>query len=117
MKDPDAEEWRDADEVERLLAVVDYHKKARIKLPNVRAHAAFHIIVENQLAEGHESAVRTLRRLTVAGVNRHEAIHAVGSVVASHVHALLGGARQVFDEEAYSRDLDALDAAEWRGSS
>ncbi len=116
MKDPEADEWRDADEVERLLAVVDYHKKARVKLPNVRAHAAFHIIVENQLAEGHESAVRTLRRLTGAGLNRHEAIHAIGSVVASHMHALLGGAKQPFDEEAYSRDLDALEAAEWRSS-
>jgi len=115
MKDPEANEWRDADEVERLLAIVDYHKKARIKLPNVRAHAAIHMVVENQLAEEYKCAVRTLQRLTAAGLDRHEAIHAIGSVVTSHMNALLGGAKQSFDDEAYSRDLDALEAAEWRG--
>jgi hypothetical protein len=115
MKDPEADEWRDADETERLLAVVDYHKKARITLPNVRVHAAIHMVVENQLAEGYECAVGALGRLTAAGLNRHEAIHAIGSVVATHMQALLGGAKQGFDEGAYSRDLDALEAAEWRG--
>ena len=115
MKAPEAEEWRDADEAERLSAIVDYHKKARIKLPNVRAHSTFHMVVENQLAEEYECVVRTLRRLTAAGMNRHEAIHAIGSVLASHMHALLGGANQGFNDEEYSRDLDALEAAEWRG--
>jgi hypothetical protein len=116
MKDPEAEEWRDADETERLLAVEEFHKRARIKLPSLAAHSVFHIVVENQLAEGLESAVRTLRRLTAAGVNRHEAIHAIGSVVASHMHGLLGGAKQSFDGEAYSRDLDRLEAVEWGGT-
>ena len=116
MQDPDAEEWRDADEFERLSAVVEYHRKARIKLPNVRAHAAIHMVVENQLAEGYECAVRTLWRLTAAGLNRHEAIHAIGSVVTTHMHALLGGAKQGFDAEAYSRDLDGLEAAKWGGT-
>jgi len=115
MKDPEAEEWREADETERLLAVEAYHRKARVKLPNLTAHAAFHIIVENQLAEGLGCTVRTLQRLTAAGLNRHEAIHAIGSAVTAHMHGLLGGAKQGFDDEAYSRDLDALEAAEWRG--
>jgi hypothetical protein len=73
------------------------------------------MVVENQLAEEYECAVRTLRHLTAAGMNRHEAIHVIGSDLASHMHALLGGAKQDFDDEAYSRDLDALEAAEWRG--
>lgn len=115
MKDPEPETWRGSDEAERLLAIVECHKKAQIKLPNVTAHAAIHMVVENQLAEGYECTVRTLKRLTAAGENRHEAIHAIGSVVASHMHGLLAGAKQGFDDEAYSRDLDGLEAAEWRG--
>ena len=42
-----------------------------------------HVIVENQLAINDPPEVRpTLKRLVEGGLTRHEAIHAIGSVVA-----------------------------------
>lgn len=53
--DPDrdlaADEWLDLDEQERMIVVVDYHRRHRTRVPNAEAHAAVHTIVENQLSE------------------------------------------------------------------
>jgi hypothetical protein len=41
----------------------------------------FHVIVENQAAQGLETPVRrTLARLQAEGLSRHDAVHAVGSI-------------------------------------
>ncbi len=104
---PDPGEWKGSDEAERLRAVRVQHAGAEVDLPDVRLHAALHVVVENQLAEGYEAAVRALRRLTSQGLDRHEAVHAIGSVVARQMHALLKGGAAGFDAEAYARDLDA----------
>jgi hypothetical protein len=114
---PEAAEWLAADDAERMLAVQAHHERAGIALPNTRAHAVFHVAVENQLAEGYESTVRTLARLTGEGADRHEAIHAIGSVLLQHMHEMLRGAAASFDDAAYSRDLDAIDIRAWRTSS
>jgi hypothetical protein len=45
--------------------------------------------VENQIAEGHESVVGAMARLTCAGLSRHDALHAIGSVLAEHLFDLL----------------------------
>jgi len=63
-----------------------WHKKKRIKLPNVRAHAVFHAIVENQIAMGLEPTVRAISRLTNEGLSRHEALHAVAGIVAEYLY-------------------------------
>ncbi|MEZ2311415.1 hypothetical protein AB6809_32760 [Paraburkholderia sp. RCC_158] len=47
---PEPESWLELDEQERIALVETYHRVARIKLPNVTAHAALHAIVENQIA-------------------------------------------------------------------
>src|SRR5579864_708030 len=47
---PEPESWLELDEQERIALVETYHRVARIKLPNVTAHAALHTIVENQIA-------------------------------------------------------------------
>lgn len=114
IRGPDVEEWLAAAEGERLLAVQAYHEEAGITLPRVRAHAVFHAAAENQLAEGYPGAVRALVRLTAGGVDRHEAIHAIGSVLLHHMHDLMKGRAASFDEAAYTRDLDALDPERWR---
>jgi len=55
------------------------------KLPvgeSARAHAATHGIVENQAAMGHATVVpTTLDRLMRDGLDRHDAVHAIGSVL------------------------------------
>jgi len=40
------------DPQERIVLVEQYHKKARVVLPNRVMHATMHAVVENQLAEG-----------------------------------------------------------------
>jgi hypothetical protein len=57
-----------------------------------KAHAIFHVIVENQAALGDEIPVRgTLDRLMGEGLDRHEAIHAVASVLSGHVFDIARG--------------------------
>ena len=84
-KQPDAQKWLDLPESNRMLAVEKYHKVNRIKLPNARGHAAFHVMVENQLAEGYEPTVRAIVRLVNEGLTRHDAVHAVGSAVSEQL--------------------------------
>ncbi|MBN8436878.1 MAG: hypothetical protein ABTS22_02060, partial [Accumulibacter sp.] len=47
---PNPKEWLALDEQIRIGLVEKYHRWARVELPNVTIHAAFHAIVENQLA-------------------------------------------------------------------
>jgi hypothetical protein len=89
LKAPTSEEWLTMDEPERLCLVENYHRHLRAQLPNLTAHAIFHVIVENQAALGDEMPVRrTIGRLMEEGIDRHEAIHAVGSVMSEHMWKL-----------------------------
>jgi hypothetical protein len=86
---PEPESWLELDEQERIALVETYHRVARIKLPNVTAHAALHAIVENQIALNLEPVVRAMDRLGKEGLTRHDAVHAIGSVVAEHLLDIL----------------------------
>jgi len=86
---PDPNEWLELDEQERSLLVEDHHRRARIDLPNATLHATMHVVVENQLAANDEPVVRALARLMKEGLSRHEAVHAIGSVVAQHIFDML----------------------------
>jgi len=74
---PDPAEWLALEELTRIQLVEEHHRLARIKLPNLKAHAIFHAIVENQVAENLDPVVRAMTRLTSEGLNRHEAVHAI----------------------------------------
>ena len=82
---PEPESWLELDEQERIFLIETYHRVARIKLPNMTAHAALHAIVENQIALNLEPVVRAMHRLRKEGLTRHDAVHAIGSVVAEHL--------------------------------
>ena len=79
---PNPEAWLVLGEGERIEQVFAYHRRLPAKLPNARLHAAFHVVVESQLAAGVEVVRQTLGRLKAEGLDRHEAMHAVGSVLA-----------------------------------
>src|SRR5438132_12245991 len=65
-RDPEA--WLALDEAERTALVLQYHRRARVRLPNARLHATIHVVVENQVALGDEIPVRrTLERLRAEG--------------------------------------------------
>jgi SEC-C motif len=119
LKAPDPQEWLSLDEQERLDLVEDYHRRAHIDLPNEKAHAIAHAIVENQIALGEELNVeRTLRRLMAEGLDRHDAIHAIGMVCVELLHdALQRPKSKTFPSEKYAAALDRLTAEDWRRSA
>jgi hypothetical protein len=80
--------------------VREYHRRRRIRLPNLDAHAVTHAIIENQLAEGLAPAANALRRLVTEGLDRHEAVHALGSVLMEHIWDLTNKPRGDGDPSA-----------------
>lgn len=111
---PDAATWLALDEAKRLDLVSAYHRRTRAKLPNAQVHAALHAIVENQLAQGFALAKDALDRLRAEGLDRHEAIHAIGSVLMGHVWGLMWeGAKALDPNEPYFQALQALTASSW----
>lgn len=113
---PNPEQWLALDEQTRILLVEEHHRAARIKLPNLKAHAVFHAIVENQIAENTESVVRALARLRAEGLSRHDALHAIASVLAEHIHDLFNDkADQSNSAAIYNTAIERLTARSWRG--
>jgi hypothetical protein len=108
------------DEQERIQLVEQYHRRAGIRLPNVTAHAVIHAIIENQIALGDELPVRrTLQRLMSEGLDRHDALHAIGSVLALHMSDLASRPKAVSKadpNDAYYAALERLTAEDWRRS-
>ena len=114
---PNPAEWLELDEQQRIQLVERHHRAARIKLPNVKVHATFHAIVENQIAEGLEPAVRAMARLTSEGLSRHDALHAIGSVAAEQFYEAMKTKDEEFANTAqarYTAAVERLTAKEWR---
>lgn len=103
---PDAQSWLELDEQERITLADKFHRRAKLDLPNVQVHAIFHAIVENQIALGLEEVVRAVPRLVQQGLSRHDAIHAIASVLAEHLH-----------EQANTEENDTTEAMEARYAS
>jgi hypothetical protein len=116
LEAPDPEEWLALDEGERLELVKDYHRRARIRVPNLEVHAVAHTIVENQIAlEDETPAQRAAERLMNEGLDRHEAIHAIGSVLMGHIFDLMKTPTSGGDPNpGYFAELEALSAEGWR---
>jgi hypothetical protein len=115
-RDPDAIEWLETDDAVKARAVGRHHRAlaAHPELPSAHMHAMLHVIVENQLADGEPPEVRaTLERLTAGGLTRHEALHAIGAVMAQAMHNIIEQGA-VFDREAAVRALHALEPEPWR---
>jgi hypothetical protein len=114
---PDPEEWLELDESDRTDAVIAYHKRAKKPVgENNRLHALAHVIVETQAAMGDATVVpATLDRLMREGLDRHDAIHAVGSVlVGIFFDTVKNPGKQVDINAQYGRELAELTAASWR---
>ncbi len=106
--------WEDLGELEQIRLVEMYHRRSRVRLPKVRAHAATHVAVENQIQLGDETPVAaTLKRLQSEGLNRHDAIHAIGGELMSVMWEVSHDRIQGDPNEAYYRRLEELTAAKW----
>ena len=114
---PDPKEWTALDEQERIRLVEQYHRQAGIHLPNQTVHAVVHAVIESQIALGDEIPVRrTLQRLMSEGLDRHDALHAIGSVLAEHIHDILTRPEATAEPNpnvAYYAALEALTAEGW----
>jgi len=80
----------------------------------LRLHVSLHVVAETQIRDGHPPATaETLKRLMAEGLSRHEAIHAICSVVAQEMTEVMGD-RRSFDESRFAGRLRALSAADWQ---
>lgn len=111
---PVAEEWLAQDEQYRIMLVEQHHRHARIKLAKLTVHAALHVIVENQIAMKHEPVVRAMTR-AAEGLCRHDAVHAVATVLTEHIHDLYHAEVSAADSQAvYNAAIERLSARSWR---
>jgi hypothetical protein len=104
-----------------LSLAQDYHRRAKIRLPDETVHAVVHAIIENQIALGDEIPVRrTLQRLMAEGLDRHDAIHAVGMVLMGFISQVMSDAdakqreRRPDRNLAYYTALEKLTSESWR---
>jgi hypothetical protein len=113
---PDPDVWLELDETERLDLVIDYHRCTAVQLEAAEPHAIAHVVVENQIALGEATPVPgTLDRLLDEGLDRHDAIHAIGSILMRIVFDAAHEREDGGDINAkYNRELAALTAAGWR---
>jgi len=108
--------WLALDESERTRLVVRYQRRQRIRLPNETVHALIHVIVENQVALGDAFPAKgVLFRLMSEGLDRHEAIHAIGSVLSETFFTAMSEENVDGDPNAdYVEKLKVLSAESWR---
>ena len=113
--EPSAAEWLAIDEDERIALVESYHRRRRIRVPKLTLHATIHVVVENQIALGEAVVIDTLARLRSEGLTRHDALHAVGMVLAENIYKILESppAQTSDPNPQYFDRLRRLTAAEW----
>lgn len=113
-------DWTALDESEQISAVRRYHEQEGIDVPNLDLHAILHTIIENQVALESETPVPdALDRLQDEGLSRHDAIHAVATVLMDHFDSVIGltkeseGTSESFDVDGYYRDVRSLTKDDW----
>ncbi len=112
---PDAETWLGMGEEAQISIVREYHKTCAPERLKEDLHAAFHVMIENQLAQNEEPVQETLERLTKDGLDRHEAIHAMCAVLIEHKYDIVHrGSTGSNAKEMYYQDLARLVASEWK---
>jgi hypothetical protein len=74
-----------------------------------------HVVVENQVALGEATPVpETFDRLIDEGLDRHEAVHAIGGILIRIFFDAVDKPDDGDDINArYNRELDLLTAADW----
>jgi hypothetical protein len=113
---PDPAHWLALEEAERLRQAKDYHRRHDALLAEPEIHGLVHVTIENQIAMGDEMPVRgALERLMAEGMTRHEAIHALGSVLTEMIVAVADGkGTEPFPAHAYNDAIERITAEDWR---
>jgi hypothetical protein len=115
---PKRHRWLKMSEGDRMDQVETYHEESRPHPPasNPTMHAITHVVVETQLALDDPPEVRkALERLLEGGIERHEAIHAIGTLVTEHIlGSMQEGGKP--DSGSYVEALGALSASTLRNN-
>ena len=118
---PDPEVWLQLDEQARIDLAIAYHRRYHLSLgQSPKLHGTVHAIVENQVALGDATVVpATLARLMREGLDRHDAVHAIGSVLIGIIFDVMTkrADANVDINAQYGRELAALTAASWRAQA
>jgi hypothetical protein len=78
---------------------------------NPRLHITVHEIVANQLWDDEPPEVwQAAKRLSASGMDRHDVLHAIGEVLAEHLHGALTG--KPVDPARYVQQIDMLGRTE-----
>jgi hypothetical protein len=117
-KAPDPQEWLELDESERIDLVIEYHRRRELQVgQSAKAHACTHVVVENQVAMNDPTIVPvTLDRLMQEGLDRHDAVHAIGSVFIQIFYDEATGNKHADINAQYGREVAKLTAASWRAT-
>lgn len=104
---------------ERIQAVAEYHQahngfNGSNTAINEHLHAIAHVMVENLLMSGRRSMLRpVLEKLMRQGLTRHQAIHAIASVIFDHVTEELRDGKHCDRMATYLAKLEQVDAIAW----
>jgi hypothetical protein len=115
-KGPDAAKWLALSESERIDLTTAAHRADRLDADALVLHSALHAAVETQLAMGEPASVsNALARLRSQGLSRHDAVHAIASVLTEQLHAAIGcGATSSTSlPQAYDDAVSVLDGKRW----
>jgi hypothetical protein len=108
-------EWLALDEAERHALVRASHERSKSPVgQSPDAHAAIHVAVEDRLAAGEAAVVRAYDRFLAAGIGRHVTVHALSSIVARHIMAMLEKGPNAVSQIESDADFDALDPASFK---
>ena len=99
-----------------MQRVQKYHElssKPGDEPPNLQRHVGMHVLVEQQVARDEPpEAAQALARLRRDGMNRHDAVHAIGFILTEHMKRAMES-RMPVDESAYGRELSQLTLKSW----
>ncbi len=114
---PDTRLWLDLSEDAQIRIVREFHHSGVPELLKEELHAAFHVMIENQLALREAPVQKTMDRLIDAGLERHDAIHAIVSVLIEHLYDIVHrGSPGGDNKDMYYQDLAHLSAEDWKKS-
>lgn len=114
---PRAVGWSSLSEGEQIDLVEEAHRKERLDPSARRLHAATHVVVENQILLGDSTPVaEALERLQRGGLSRHDAVHAIGSVLAEHVLEIVQEVRPGDPSADYYEAIRNLTVESWYAS-
>ena len=114
LKAPDPEKWLAATEDERIKNVENYHRRAEIQMPKPKLHVIAHAVIETQLALELPDVTSAMKRMLEQGLDRHEALHALGQVLMEIYFDIQRGVFEDEVEDEYFRRLGRLTAKKWR---